>query len=112
LAQGAGRSVSRFFISADADRDLDSILEDLQQFPYSFGDRLLASLEAAFFSIGLQPYLGTRHSEYSRLLGEEVRSRLVYPYRVFYRMGGSSPEIIGVIDPTRDIGPIMARRLQ
>jgi plasmid stabilization system protein ParE len=104
--------VSRFFLSADADRDLDLILEDLQQFPASVGDRLLASLEAAFFSIGRQPYLGTRHSEYSRLLGEEVRSRLVYPYRVFYRMGGSAPEIIAVIDPTRDLGSIMTGRLQ
>jgi plasmid stabilization system protein ParE len=57
-----------------------------------------------------QPYLGLHHSELTRLLGEEVRSRLIAPYRIYYRLGRSGPEIISILHGARNQRSILTSR--
>jgi hypothetical protein len=51
-------------------------------------------------------------SELTRIAGVEVRSRFASSYRILYTLGGSAPEIVGVLHTARDIASIMAKRLQ
>jgi plasmid stabilization system protein ParE len=48
----------------------------------------------------------------TRLLGEEVRSRLVHPYRIYYRLGASTPEVIAILHGARDQRSILGERFQ
>jgi plasmid stabilization system protein ParE len=104
--------LSRFRFSIDAERDLEDILEYLDQLPLEPGDRIAESLQAMFESIGSQPYLGAPHSHLTRLLGQEVRSRLVPPYRIYYRLGSRIPEIIAILHGARDQSSILGSRFQ
>ena len=47
-------------------------------------------------------YPRVAHSSLTRILGVEVRSRLAYPYRFYYRLGGTAPEVIAVLHTARD----------
>jgi plasmid stabilization system protein ParE len=46
------------------------------------------------------------------MLGVEVRSRLTHPYRIYYRLGSATPEIIAVLHTARDTQTILAERFQ
>jgi hypothetical protein len=86
--------LSRFHLSPDAECDLDEILAYLDQLPRQIGDRIGESLEMMLHSIGKQPYLGLQDSYLTRLIGEEVRSRLVLPYRIYYAWAGMSSKYL------------------
>jgi plasmid stabilization system protein ParE len=103
--------VSRFFLSAEAARDLDEILEYLDRLPDAPAERIGQSLQSMLESIAMRS-LGAPHSHLTRLLGEEVRSRLVPPYRIFYRLGKSAPEVIAILHGARDQRSIMDSRFQ
>jgi len=104
--------LSRFFLSAHAERDLDEILAYLNQIPFQPAERIAQSLQVALERIATQPLLGMPHSQLTRLLGEEVRSRLAPPYRIFYRMGNKVPEVIAILHGARDRSSILGRRFQ
>ena len=97
-------------LSPEAERDLDEINAYLSQAPVSAARRVIDSIQDTLHSIMEQPYLGLHHSELTRLLGEEVRSRLVAPYRIYYRVGGSGPEIISILHGARDQPNLLASR--
>ncbi len=103
--------MSRFYLSTQADADLAEILEYLNRLPDAYANRISGSLEAMLFAIGRQPYLGSPHSKFTCLLAEEVRSRIVAPYRIFYRMTGEVTEIFALLHTARNIGEILAERL-
>ena len=96
--------------SAYADFDLDDILAYLDGLPDEPANRILDSIEETLQSIAKQPYLCAAHSELTRLLGEEVRSRLVSPYRIFYRVGRSGPEILSILHGARDQRNLLTSR--
>jgi plasmid stabilization system protein ParE len=104
--------VKRFILSPDAERDLDEILEYLDAIPERPALFIASTLQKAFDSIAAYPYRGAAQSELSRIAGQEVRSRFVNDYRIFYFVGGFAPEIVGVLHAARDGSGIMARRLQ
>ena len=104
--------MSRFFLAPEAHRDLNDILSYLDELPHEPGERIAHSLQAMLHSIGREPYLGTPQSHLTRLLGEEVRSRLVHPYRIFYRIGKHSPEVFAILHGARDQSSILDRRFQ
>ena len=104
--------MNRFYLSADANRDLDEILAYLDELPLEPGDRIAQSLQTALSTIAQHPFLGTAHSHLTHLLGEEIRSYLVYPYRIFYRAGRTVPEIIAILHGARDQSSILTRRFQ
>ena len=103
--------MSRFLLSPDADRDLDEIqtyLENLPPIPaITGGSAIVKMLE----NIARDPSHGATHSNLTRVLGVEVRSRLVHPYRIFYVVG-RTPEIIAIFHTSRDIKAILTQRFQ
>jgi plasmid stabilization system protein ParE len=104
--------LSRFLLSPDAEDDLDDILSYLDELPREPADRIALSIQTMLHNIGKEPYLGAPHSALTRLIGEEVRSRLVYPYRVFYRLGKKVPEVFAIRHGARDIQSLLGRRFQ
>jgi plasmid stabilization system protein ParE len=104
--------LNRFLLSAGAQRDLDDIREYLVGVPPEHAKRIAQSLRAMLRSVGKQPLLGTAHSYLTRLLGEEVRSRIVPPYRIFYRFGKNVPEVIAILHGARDQHAILGERYQ
>ena len=104
--------MKRFLISPDADRDLDEILEYLDALPERPALFVASALQKAFDGIAAYPYRGAAQSELTRIAEQEVRSRFVNDYRIFYFVGGRAPEIVGVLHAARDSAGIMAGRLQ
>ena len=104
--------MNRFFISPDATGDIDEILDYIDQLPIGPGERVVDELQAMILNIAAQPYLGAPHSYLTRLIGHEARSRVVGPYRIFYRLKSSHPEIIAVLHSARDIRGILSVRFQ
>lgn len=99
-------------LSPDADHDLDVILAYLETMPGKPRRKVAASIQRALLDIASFPHRGVMQSELTRLAGEEVRSRLVHSYRVIYKVGSGSPEIMGILHTSRDIAGTIARRLQ
>lgn len=83
--------MSRFFLSPAAQNDLENIRASVNGVPSGHAKPIAISIQAMLLSIGSQPLLGTAHSHLTRLLGQEVRSRLVPPYRIYYRLGAKIP---------------------
>jgi plasmid stabilization system protein ParE len=104
--------VSRFFLSADARRDLEDFEADMDQLTTAAATRIALALQEMLNNIAENPYRGSPQSFLTRLIGEEARSRLVFPYRVYYSTGRGSPEIIAIIHGARDQAGILARRFQ
>ena len=104
--------MSRFFLSPDAQNDLEDIRAYLNGVPREYAKPIAISIQAMLRDIGSQPYLGTSHSHLTRLLGQEVRSRLVPPYRIYYRLGTSVPEVIAILHGARNQTSILGRRFQ
>jgi plasmid stabilization system protein ParE len=99
-------------MSPDAERDLDDILEYLDGIPERPALFIASTLQKAFDSLAAYPYRGAAQSELTRIAGQEVRSRYVNDYRIFYFVAGRAPEIVGVLHAARDGVGLMARRLQ
>ena len=104
--------MSRFHLSAEAKLDLDDILAYLDELPLEPGNRIAESLQGMLEGIGAQPLLGAPHSHLTRLLGQEVRSRLVPPYRIYYRLSTNIPEIIAILHGARGQSSILGNRFQ
>jgi plasmid stabilization system protein ParE len=104
--------LSRFFFSPCAKRDLVELKAYLQSLPKAPADRIARALQTIFRNIADDPYQGVVQSELTRIAGIEFRSRLVLSYRILYTVGGSAPEIVGVLHTSRNIASIMAKRLQ
>ncbi len=112
MVRKADERVSRFLLSRHAERDLDEILSYLDSIPEKPACVTASAIQKALKSIASHPYRGVIQSELTRLAGIEVRSRLVNSYRIVYTVGANSSEILGVLHTARNIGDIMAERLQ
>jgi len=104
--------MSRFFFSEAAKRDLQDIRAHLNGIAPGPDRRTTKALRKAFNGIADSPYLGAPHSTLTRLLGTEVRSRLSDPYRIFYRLDRSAPEIFAILHTARDIPAVLIDRFQ
>jgi len=104
--------LARFLLSLDAEQDLDEILSYLDRLPRVPAERIAMSLQTMLHHIGQEPYLGAANSALTLLLGEEVRSRLVPPYRIFYRTSRKLPEVFAILHGARDISSILDQRFQ
>jgi plasmid stabilization system protein ParE len=104
--------VRRFIISRDANHDLDEIENFLDSIPSKPAVRLGGTLQSMLWRIAESPLQGAVQSELTRLCSDEVRSRFVASWRIFYHPGGSVPEIIGILHTSRDVDTIMTNRLQ
>jgi plasmid stabilization system protein ParE len=99
-------------LSPFASRDLDELISYLDGLPLEPANRIGSSVRRMLENIGENPLRGPEQSELTRIMGFEVRSRLVASYRVLYRVGSTVPEIIGILHAARDIPAIMAERVR
>ena len=104
--------MSRFFLSPCAKRDLVDIKAYLDSVPQMPANKIARALQMTFRSIADNPYQGVGQSDLTRLAGVEIRSRLVHSYRILYIVGGTTPEIIGVLHTARNVASIMVKRIQ
>ncbi len=103
--------MSRFLLSRFAEEDLDEVIAYLGSLPLEPGNRVGGAIRHTLESIGKNPMLGVTQSELSQVGGYEVRSRVVPPYRIFYRLAGRAPEVLGILHGARDVDAIMLRRV-
>jgi plasmid stabilization system protein ParE len=104
--------MTRFYFSEDAKRDLQEIRAYLNSIEPRPDKRTVQSLLKAFNTIADYPYFGAPNSTLTRLLGTEVRSRLCNPYRIYYRLDRTAPEIFAILHTARDTQSIFTDRLQ
>jgi len=104
--------VSRFYLSPDANRDLDEIESYLDSLPREPAIRGGSAIMQTLLGIADHPYQGAAHSTLSRILGMEVRSRLTFPYRIYYRLDKNAPEVIAILHMARDTRSILIERFQ
>ncbi len=62
--------------------------------------------------IATNPQRGNTHSEASRILGQDVKTRVVPPYRFFYRDLHGTPEILAILHTAQDVPSLLRDRLQ
>jgi plasmid stabilization system protein ParE len=54
---------------------------------------------------------GASRSEASRILGQDVMTRAVPPYRIFYRHLRGTPEILAILHTAQDVPSLLRDRL-
>ena len=110
MAAGAREELTHRALSPEAELDLDEINAYLSQVPAGPAERVMRSIQDTMHSILAHPYLGAPHSHLTLLFGEEVRSRLVAPYRIFYRVRHNQPEIVSILHGARDQRSLLSSR--
>jgi len=104
--------MSRFYLTEHAGEDLDDIRSYFADIPDRFGLPVRQALRTMLHEIAANPQRGSSHSEGTRILGQEVRTRAVPPYRIFYRELRGVPEILAILHTAQDISAILRKRLQ
>jgi plasmid stabilization system protein ParE len=104
--------LSRFYLSPHAIADLEDIRSYFTPIPERFGAPIRRALRAMLHVIAANPQRGNSHSEATRFLGQDVKTRAVPPYRIFYRDLRGVPGILGILHTAQDISAILRKRLQ
>ena len=104
--------MKRFLLSSNARRDLAQIKAWIDDLPVRPARHIANALNNAFDSIASNPFEVPADSALTRLFGQEVRSRLVKPYRVYSFTDGKHPEIIAILHGNRDKSALLAARVQ
>jgi plasmid stabilization system protein ParE len=92
--------------------DLEDIRRYFTPIPERFSAPIRRALRAMLYEIAANPQRGHSHTEATRFLGQEVRTRAVPPYRIFYRDLRGLPEILAVLHTAQDVSAILRKRLQ
>jgi len=104
--------VSRFCFTSYSSADLDEIRAYHQTIPDRFGMPIRRALRAMLHEIAAHSHRGAIHSEATRPLGQQVNTRAVPPYRIFYRDRNGSSEILAILHTAQDVSALLAERLQ
>ena len=104
--------MKEFRLSPPAQYDLEQIRLYLAEVPLAAAQKAKLKLRNGLLLIAQHPMLGLGESELTRQMGEEIRSRVVAPYRVFYRASRTPTDIIAILHGARDIESILRNRLQ
>jgi toxin ParE1/3/4 len=89
--------------SAQAEIDLETILEDLQQNNPAAAERYATAFYDKGQMLAQFPEIGRSRPE----IAPNLRSTLVHPYVVFYRLEGDVVQIIRILHGKRDLRRIM-----
>jgi len=89
--------------SPQAETDLEMILIDLNQKYRSAAERYAAAFDEKSQTLARFPEIGRLRPE----IAPNVRSTLVHPYVVFYRLEGEVVQIIRILHGKRDLRSIM-----
>lgn len=95
--------MSRFYLTPEADADLDGIDEYYADKSPAAGRRLIREITRGCQLRAGQTNMGTPRDD----LGTGVRSFPAQPYVVFFRPVDGGIEVIRIIHGSRDIGPDM-----
>jgi plasmid stabilization system protein ParE len=104
--------VSRFFLTRYASQDLDEIRFYLAPVPERHAAPIRRHLRSLLHEIAAYPERGAIHSQATRIFGEEIRTRALPPYRIFYRDHNDSPEVVAILHMARDAQRILMERVQ
>jgi plasmid stabilization system protein ParE len=104
--------LSRFYLTPYAAADLEGIRRYFTPIPERFGAPIRRALRAMLHEIATNPQRGNTHSEASRILGQDVKTRVVPPYRFFYRDLHGTPEILAILHTAQDVPSLLRDRLQ
>jgi plasmid stabilization system protein ParE len=104
--------MSRFYLTHQAGEDLAEIRRYFAPIPDRFGLPVRRALRAMLHEIAANPQRGSSHSEATRILGQDVCTRAVPPYRIFYRNLNGVPEILAILHSAQDVSAILRKRLQ
>jgi plasmid stabilization system protein ParE len=104
--------MGRFYLTRQAGDDLAEIRRYFAPIPNPFGLPIRKALRAMLNEIAKNPQRGSSHSEATRILGQDIRTRAVPPYRIFYRDLNGVPEIPAVLHTAQDVSEILRKRLQ
>ncbi len=88
-----------------AEADLATILEDLQQTNPAAAERYATEFHDKAMVLARFPEMGHLRPE----IGPNIRSTLVWPYVVFYRIEGDIVYIIRILHGKRDLRRIMKK---
>jgi toxin ParE1/3/4 len=89
--------------SPQAEADLDSILDDLNQKNPAAADRYAAAFEEKGQALAQFPEIGRARPE----IAPALRSTLINPYVIFYRIEGDTVQILRILHGMRDLRSIM-----
>lgn len=103
---------SRFYLAREASEDLAAIRTYLDDIPVRFSAPIRRALRSMLHEIVANPQRGATHSEATRYLGQEVKTRVVPPYRLFYRELRGTPEVLAILHTAQDVSALLRERLQ
>jgi toxin ParE1/3/4 len=86
-----------------AETDLETILEDLQQKNSAMAERYATAFHDKGQMLAQFPEIGRARPE----IAPKLRSTLVRPYVIFYRLEGDAVQIIRILHGKRDLRSIM-----
>lgn len=102
----------KVIVMAEAERDLYEIYRYVAVHGApAKADRLLNNLEKAVASLETSPQRGHYPPELVRLGVREYREVFYKPYRVIYRITGSTVSVFCVLDGRRDLPDLLQERL-
>ncbi len=104
--------MSRFYLTHHASEDLDEIRRYLAPVSERYAAPIRRHLRSLLHEIAAYPERGAIHSQAARIFGEEIRTRALPPYRIFYRDHNGSPEVIAIIHMARKAERILTERVQ
>jgi toxin ParE1/3/4 len=100
--------VSRYILSEDADRDLESVWDYIAEDNLAAADQWLATLFDAFEMIAQNPRVGHERRD---LTAHAVLFWPVSAYLIIYRVKSTLVEIVAVTQGGRDIPAFLDHRL-
>lgn len=89
--------------SSRAESDLESILDDLDQKNPAVAERYATEFELKGRALAQFPELGRARPE----IAPNLRSTLVSPYVVFYRIAGDEVQIVRILHGRQDLRSIL-----
>lgn len=93
--------------SAQAELDLDTILNDLNARNPTAAERFTVDFAKKGTALAQFPEIGRARPE----IGPNLRSTLVHPYVMFYRIQGNSVQILRILHGKQDLQRIMREEL-
>ncbi|MFA5507115.1 MAG: type II toxin-antitoxin system RelE/ParE family toxin [Vulcanimicrobiota bacterium] len=100
------------FLTKDASRDLDSILEYLAaEISVQRAEQVLDQFEGLFVRLATFPHRGEYPKELVHLGIKDFRQVHLKPYRIIYKPTRQRVYVMAIADSRRDINELLNRRL-
>ncbi|HEV3317896.1 MAG TPA: type II toxin-antitoxin system RelE/ParE family toxin [Candidatus Angelobacter sp.] len=93
-----------FVLTAEAERDLDQILDYLVEDSIDVAGRVLDAIENAFYKLAKAPNIGHFRED---LADKQQKFFLVYSYLIVYRFQTKPLQILRVLHAARDVQSLL-----